>query len=322
MGDPKVTIGILSLLASALLLVGMSFGTDDFSNIDNAAQEGMQVAVSHTITRKVPSEVLATGLCASETSFQHTHMMEQIFPPRYDEVLRGIASAPQGTWLQIGANALSGTDTTDPLMKYLNILPAAWVKVFVEPIPAIFAKLEESVARWPNAKAVNVAVAPRADVPEAQLNMYCLKDAFGEEDGWGKEKDIGGSRPQQTFDDGVLLPYWADQLCSFDENHITRHFPTRVVSTSTISVTAWSVPELLRQQDIRRVDILMVDTEGFDLRVLQQIPFASIRPRLIVYEHKHLSHADQEAAKELLHRHCYMVSKFDEANHAGVALYM
>jgi FkbM family methyltransferase len=321
-GHPKVTLGILSLLASALLLVGMRFGTGDLSNVGNAAQEGMHVAVSHTTTHKVLDEVLATDLCASKGSFQHTHMMEQIFPPRYDEVLRGIASAPQGTWLQIGANSLSGTDTNDPLVKYLNILPAAWVKVFVEPIPALFANLEESVARWPNAKAVNVAVAPTDDVPEAQLNMYCLKDAFGEEDGWGNEKNSGASRHKQAFDDGDLLPHWADQICSFDENHITKHFPERVAMTTTVSVTAWSVPELLRQQDIHRVDVLMVDTEGFDLRVLQQIPFATIRPRLIVYEHIHLSDADQKAAKDFLRRHCYTVSRFDDANHAGVALYV
>ena len=178
------------------------------------------------------------------------------------------------------------------------------------------------MARWPNAKAVNVAVAPTADMPEAQLNMYCLKDAFGEEDGREKEKNIGGSPHKQAFDDGDLLPHWADQICSFDQDHIIKHFPKRVALTTTVSVKAWSVPELLRQQNIHRVDVLMVDTEGFDLRVLQQIPFAAIRPRLIVYEHIHLSDADQEAAKDFLRRHCYTVSRFDDANHAGIALYV
>lgn len=151
------------------------------------------------------------------------------------------------------------------------MVPAAWAKVFVEPIPAFFAKLEESVARWPNAKAVNVAIAPTADVPEAQADMYCLKDAFEKEEGREKEENSKAPRRKGAFDDGDLLLHWADQICSFDEHHIIKHFPERVAMTTTVSVKAWSAPELLRQQDIHRVDVLMVDTEGFDLRVLQQI---------------------------------------------------
>ena len=69
---PKITLGILSLLAAALLLAGMSIGTDDLSNVGDAAQEGMQAAVSHISTRKVPGEALVTDLCTSEGSLQHT----------------------------------------------------------------------------------------------------------------------------------------------------------------------------------------------------------------------------------------------------------
>jgi hypothetical protein len=223
---------------------------------------------------------------------------------------------------------LGDRDGKDSLKEWLDILPA-WEKVFVEPIPAMFAKLERSVARWPNATAVNVAIAATADVPEAQAEMFCLKEAFEDEKDQEERESEGKSsrrdRTARSKSDGEEadedpLPYWADQICSFDNSHIAKHFPDK--ETMTIGVTAWSLAELLRQLGIRSVEVLVIDTEGFDLRDLEQIPFAHIRPRLIVYEHKHLSDADQETAELLLRRQCYTVWELDGDNHAALALYV
>lgn len=326
MAHPKAILGALSTIALVSVLLRRAFGTDNLRDNGYGEHGQLHAAIPRFNNLDLPSRVSTMGLCASERSLDHTHMMEQVFPPRYEDVLRIITSTPSGTWLQIGANTLSGTDTNDPLLKWLDILPGLWVKVFVEPIPALFAKLEKSVSRWPNATAVNVAIAPSADVPRAQADMYCLMNAFQDKEGIEKGKEnIGGgkaSHREPAFEDGELLPHWADQICSFDKKHIDKHFPNRVTNSATVSVTALSVPELLRQQDIQKLDVLMVDTEGFDFQVLQQIPFESFRPRLIVYEHIHLSNADQEAAKNFLRRHCYVVSRFDDANHAAVALFV
>ena len=58
--------------------------------------------------------------------------------------------------------------------------------------------------------------------------------------------------------------------------------------------------DVLARHRVERVDFMHVDTEGFDYQVLRQIDFARFRPRLILYEHQHLSAADQEAARQLL----------------------
>jgi len=274
----------------------------------------------------LPSGALTTDLCTSPGSLHHVQMMETLIQPSYDEVFDAMADLLHGTWLQLGANTLDDKDGKDPLKEWLDVLPGAWEKVFVEPIPAMFAKLKRSVARWPNATAVNVAIAATADVPESQAEMFCLKEAFEEaemEENKGKSSSRGpkaGTKSNGNEDDRDSLPYWADQICSFDEGHIAKHFPDK--ETTTLTVTALSLPELLRQQGIRNVEVLVIDTEGFDLRVLKQIPFAHIRPRLIVYEHMHLSEADQEAAELLLRRQCYTVWELDGDNHAALALYV
>lgn len=280
--------------------------------------------------RDLPTGALTTDLCASAGSLHHVQMMETMIQPSYDEVFGAMAYLPHGTWLQLGANTLDDKDGKDPLKEWLDVLPGAWEKVFVEPIPAMFAMLEKSVGRWPNATAVNVAIAATADVPEAQAEMFCLKDAF--EDGLdaaveskeNKGKISSSGRKAATKsnrnEDDESLPYWADQICSFDKSHIAKHFPNK--ETTIVVVTAWSLPELLRQRGIRSVEVLVIDTEGFDLRVLEQIPFTHIRPRLIVYEHMHLSEADQEAAELLLRRQCYTVWELDGDNHAALALYV
>ena len=39
---------------------------------------------------------------------------------------------------------------------------------------------------------------------------------------------------------------------------------------------------------MERIDLLLVDTEGYDAEIIRRIDFSAWRPRLLVYEHYHL----------------------------------
>ncbi|OLE96238.1 MAG: hypothetical protein AUG75_22840 [Cyanobacteria bacterium 13_1_20CM_4_61_6] len=57
---------------------------------------------------------------------------------------------------------------------------------------------------------------------------------------------------------------------------------------------------LLERSQASHVDLLLIDTEGHDWEILRSIDFARWRPRLVIYEHYHLSPTARAAAREQL----------------------
>ena len=70
-------------------------------------------------------------------------------------------------------------------------------------------------------------------------------------------------------------------------------------------IIAESVPctrfqTLFSQNRVAQVDILQVDTEGYDYEVLKLFPFDQFTPAFIRYEHSHLSDIDRDACMRML----------------------
>ncbi|BDA47050.1 hypothetical protein COCOBI_09-5050 [Coccomyxa sp. Obi] len=167
-------------------------------------------------------------------------------------------------------------------------------KVFMEPIPAYFQKLKQNLASMPNTTFVNAAISstPGGDAEEsghsskATAVMYCV---------------------QNDTDKQAGLPFWADQICSFSREHITKLLPNATVES--VEVELLTVRQMLQQHDISDVLVVLIDTEGFDWQVVRQLPLhhASFRPVLIGFENQHLSAGDLAAAVDFLHGHGYAV---------------
>ncbi len=67
----------------------------------------------------------------------------------------------------------------------------------------------------------------------------------------------------------------------------------------------------MKRHQIQRVDLLVIDTEGFDyeaIRLALQNGLPNL-PRLIRYEHLHLSTADRRKCSELLAQHDYRLHR-------------
>ena len=69
------------------------------------------------------------------------------------------------------------------------------------------------------------------------------------------------------------------------------------------------------------LQVLVIDTEGFDYEVLKQIPFERLRPAVVLWERKHL-YARKHLAADWMRRHCYAVKWFDVENDIGMSLLM
>lgn len=90
-------------------------------------------------------------------------------------------------------------------------------------------------------------------------------------------------------------------LATFDQS--LAHSYAKLGEPIDISVKAISVPSLLAKYQIKDIDLLQVDTEGYDFEVIKMfLTEASVRPKLINYEYIHLSTKDRRACIELLGR--------------------
>ncbi len=72
-----------------------------------------------------------------------------------------------------------------------------------------------------------------------------------------------------------------------------------------MKVRTVTFPTLMARYDIDRVDLAVVDAEGFDDQVVRLALAAGISPRMIASEHLHLTTADRRACADLLTSHGY-----------------
>jgi FkbM family methyltransferase len=72
---------------------------------------------------------------------------------------------------------------------------------------------------------------------------------------------------------------------------------------------------LLRRHHVSRIDLLQIDTEGYDFEILKQIDFSRLRPVMIRYEHRHLKARDRLACRTYLKGFGYRIleMRFDTA---------
>jgi FkbM family methyltransferase len=187
-----------------------------------------------------------------------------------DRVLELFARTfPDASVLQIGAN--DGV-TGDPLAGWFE--KTRWSGLLVEPIPHLAAALAKRYA--------------------ARENIVVERSAVGESDGEARIFRIA---------DAPGAPAWHQQLASFDRSVLLKHRGAIPGIDSLVveeTVPVLSVNTLLGLHRIRRIDLLVIDTEGHDYRILRQFDLHSTRPVLILFEHQHLSPAEKVDAHGLL----------------------
>ena len=177
--------------------------------------------------------------------------------------------------LQIGAYP---TEDNDPL----RIVSGARRAILVEPQPQFCNALRARHRHDPSIDVVQAAVSPS----EGRKPFFVVDN----EDG--------------------ALPAWTHQLASFDRKHIEK-FEKQVPGISgrirETAVDAVSFASLARRFGIDRLDLLMLDSEGYDLELLKDFPFTDLQPSIVYYEHIHLRRRDRESSVALLISHGYRV---------------
>ncbi len=182
-------------------------------------------------------------------------------------------------FVQVGAHTARAGDQLS-----LYIERDGWRGVLVEPVPALFERLRARYENTPGLVFENVAVAEEDgersfyQLDEAASEVYALADQLG------------------SLDRAVLLSH-EDQVPDI-EDHLVR-----------IEVPCVSFDTLLRRHAIGRIDVLSLDTEGYDGKLLRSFPWHRLRPRLVAYEHDHLEQPERDATEKLLRELGYELSR-------------
>jgi hypothetical protein len=80
----------------------------------------------------------------------------------------------------------------------------------------------------------------------------------------------------------------AEQFTSFSRNHLLRN-GVKPRHIRSVEVETCSLSHLLQQENIQQVDLLQVDTEGFDAVVVRMALALERPPVFINFEHLHLA---------------------------------
>ena len=200
-------------------------------------------------------------------------------------ILKHLKSNNALFFVQVGSNdGVLGDPIHDLIIKHKN-----WRGMFIEPVPFLFERLKQNYKNSERFIFENVAISTEKGLRK----FYYVSEKAQEE--------IGDN-----------LPGWYDQLGSFDKNHILIHLKGAlepyIVEEEIETIT---MPELFERNQIEKIDLLHIDTEGFDYQVLSQIDFSRYKPQVVLYEHVHLSDDEKNAAESILRKYNYHYKTYD-----------
>ncbi len=97
------------------------------------------------------------------------------------------------------------------------------------------------------------------------------------------------------------LPYWYDQLGSFNKEHIINELDG-ILEPYILSAALESIDlqQLFERNAVKNIDVLHIDTEGYDWKILSQLDLSIHAPKFILFEYNHLSKEELEASFSFL----------------------
>lgn len=194
-------------------------------------------------------------------------------------ILRALAGRESVFFVQVGSNDGQQGDPLHELLKDHT----DWRGLFIEPIDFLMERLRQHYASSDRFLYEQVAI---GNETREETFYYVAEEA------------------RQELTD---LPAWYDQLGSFNRDHIVKYLPKAEPFIVERKVPCLPLQDVLDRNGIETIDLVHIDTEGFDYQVLLQIDLERYRPAVILYEHIHVPVVDRQAARNLLREAGYRV---------------
>jgi FkbM family methyltransferase len=150
-----------------------------------------------------------------------------------------------------------------------HLIKGGWRGVLVEPVPDMFAQLQQTYATHPELTLVNCAVTDY----DGTLTLHRIDP----------EVVAAGLMREQAL--GMTSAYTKGEIFASDTlKHI-----------HDLHVPCVTLPNLLAQQGVEFMHVMVIDTEGGDWMIARQLDMKFYRPTLICLEYTGLSGDDMRA---------------------------
>ncbi|MBT7040985.1 MAG: FkbM family methyltransferase [Bacteroidetes bacterium] len=174
--------------------------------------------------------------------------------------------------------------TFDPLYRFVTNNHNNIKGIVVEPVSEYFKELQYNYRKYPNIITVQAAIHNK----EEEMTIYRVDPL-----------KMNGLEP------------WAKCIASFNENH---HKLSGTSSNIIIQekVQCITLDNLLEKNQVSQLDLLQIDTEGYDAEIIMNINFNISKPKILRFEH---GLPDKIMSKEVflqvinkLHKHNYEIA--------------
>ena len=183
--------------------------------------------------------------------------------------------------LQIGSNDGISGDTLNKLIKQNNL----WQILFVEPVPDLFKKLKQNYGSSERFKFENAGI----NEDGSQQKFYKIgEDAF---------KEIPDLSENYK------------QIGSFLREHVEKLATPKILQfIEELGVNCMTLEKLLEKHKIESLDLIQIDAEGYDWKILSQLDLKKHKPEMIIFENKNLKEGEKEEAIKFLLETYYIFS--------------
>lgn len=206
---------------------------------------------------------------------------ENLLKMNFDLVVAGVLLKKKDpnefNFIQVGA--FDGIEC-DPLRKYLA--KYNWTGIMAEPQPQPFKTLQNLYGSSEKIKLMNVAIGHE----NGKMKLYILE--------------------------GDNLPNWSKGMASFSRNNLAKHAYLinnieECIKEVTVPVVTFS--EIFKISETKELDLLQIDTEGFDAQLIRMFPFVICKPSIVHFESKHIEKNDLDALLNELVDLDYLVAR-------------
>ena len=206
-----------------------------------------------------------------------------------DDIFTLVGESNIKTFVQIGSN---DGRKNDPLNKHIR--KNGWAGILVEPDPINFTKLKNNYASPTGLIFENVGIGPES----GEMLFYKIKNISEQEPGW---YDQVGSFDKETFLKNIKHGHELDKR----------------VTTESLPVITFNA--LLQRNNFSQVDLLHIDAEGFDYKILRSIDFSKYVIRMVLFEGEWMNQFELREIIQYLRKYNYCIFR-SGIDYAGIKL--